>query len=347
MKTALCIHGNLRSFLMPLRNDPSSRVCDRIVRNIAEPNDTDIFAVADTSDFFYDGSQYFPESRRIEIVNCDTFRICDSVKFQNHETSKEIINFKLKLLFGNKLKGSIVEPPADLSGEPKLALLNQYKKDGGSAPTMMVGQFRKIKMCHDLMEAQEKETGSYDKVIRCRFDLYCDSPMKVSSYDFGSADVYTPGIKGPLVHDWYAIGQRWAVGRLMCLYDNLGFTMKDGPMLVCECSRCGRIIKDGHAESLEAFRAANQGMRCPHCGNTDKFWFGDITLAAEHHTFRTMSDAGIRFKDARWSGYPYRYKDSSSGNQADVETVIKNLRLGPVTVVNYTTSSEFSVRMLG
>jgi hypothetical protein len=52
MKTAVLLHGNMRTFLMPIREASEIRVCDTLVNNIINKKDVDVFVSTDTSDFF-------------------------------------------------------------------------------------------------------------------------------------------------------------------------------------------------------------------------------------------------------------------------------------------------------
>ncbi len=194
MKTAILIHGNLRTFFMPLHENKDYRVCDFLMNNIVVPNDSDVFAVTDIKDFYGESD----------------------------------ISNQLKNLFGERLKGLIVDVPMNISEDPKYKLLKE-SLSGGSKPVSIVNQYIKIKKAHKLMSDYETEKGfRYDIVFRGRFDnLYSgSSPLMFSSLDFTSFDVFVPGVNdAPLVFDWCAIGKRNVMEHLLNMYDVLGFTL--------------------------------------------------------------------------------------------------------------------------
>lgn len=330
MRVAVAIHGNLRTFLMPLRNNAGVRICDLIKHHIVSPNNADVFALTDTNDYFREGIQYFPDTRRVEIVNGDAFRIYDRVAFIGHDEAKKVIETEVSSIFGENLKNLVIEPPVNTLDDPKTKILSECK-GSGCAPAMMVGQYRKVKLCHDLVAAYETQTSPYDIVIKCRFDLYAPWAFAAGNYDFNNVDVYVPGVKGPVVYDWYAIGTRRAMALYMTLYERLGFPAAAGQMYMCECSRCGLCIRFGIGESKDVIGSPH----CPNCGKNDSLWHGDITLAPEHHLFRTFNDNGIRYAPAGYGGHVYRYKEPSGQTLHDATK-----GMGTMTIVTHTTSKD-------
>jgi len=63
MKIALVIHGNLRTFFMPIRETPSKRVCDVLLDNIILPNNPDVFVETDSNDFFHNNAVNYSNSK--------------------------------------------------------------------------------------------------------------------------------------------------------------------------------------------------------------------------------------------------------------------------------------------
>lgn len=104
MKTAIIIAGNLRTFMMPTREDSNIRICDLFVENILNNNNLDIFVYTDTNDFYHNGVQYYSNNNKIEILNNDSFRIYNKIDFIENNKAKDIIEKELLLLFGNNLK---------------------------------------------------------------------------------------------------------------------------------------------------------------------------------------------------------------------------------------------------
>jgi hypothetical protein len=105
MKIGIVLHGNLRTFLMPFRENPGLRICDQFVNDIVRPNNADVFAFTDTKDFFYDGVQYHSAAtRRIELQNGNAFRLYDKVDFIDPEKARGIIDAQVRKAVGPALK---------------------------------------------------------------------------------------------------------------------------------------------------------------------------------------------------------------------------------------------------
>jgi hypothetical protein len=68
MKVVYTLSGNLRTFLMPMREDNRIRLCDFLLNNVIIPNNADVFIYTDSNDFYYNGVHYFEKSKKIEIL---------------------------------------------------------------------------------------------------------------------------------------------------------------------------------------------------------------------------------------------------------------------------------------
>lgn len=303
----------------------SSRLCDIVLNNIVIPNNADVYAVTDTTDFFFEGKQHF-SSRNIEITNNDTFRLYRSGLIVDDCQAKIILDRELNAIFGSRLKALKISSPTDVSDDPKVALLDAI--DGkGSTPRMIVQQYKKIKTCYELLLDNEKTNGQYDIIIRSRFDnKFTSGCLDLKCYDFNLNQVYVPGVKGPIVYDWYAFGKRDAMHLLLNLYNNLGFIQEKTFMF--ECRQCGKCI--AHGNSIDGKHV------CRNCGSAEKVFPYDITIASEHHIYRTLKDNNIPFSDAHFGVTIQRYRES---NDEDSLSAIQKLNLGVVNLINHSEKS--------
>lgn len=331
MRIALALHGNLRTFLMPRRED-GARICDLFVRNVVATTNCDVFAFTDSDDFFHDGSQCYLKDKRIETIHNDGFRIYDKVRLVGHDEAKQIISENIKTILGDNLKCLCVEEPFDVSQSPKTKELSAYKGCGG-IPVMMVGQYRKIDEAYAMVQGWESASGTtYDAIIKYRFDNAALSPLHP---DLCGHDILIPGGKGPIIYDWHAFGTRAAMSQYFSVFGMLGFTMDGGHVRMLECS-CGHCLWHGKDEPPTT--------RCPNCGRTDGGVLMDVTLAPEHHIYRTLMDAGLKWGVSRHTAHPYRYRENA--NSGFFETVAQ-LGLGRLSVANHsatdTVVSEYGV----
>ncbi len=227
MKIAVIIHGNLRTFLMQTR-EGVGRVCDLFMKNIVNSNNADVFAFTDTNDFYYNGTQFFPSTRKIEILGNDSFRIYDKVDFIETNDAKDIIKNQISGIIGSSLKKLEIESPFDVNIDPKLKPLTDLNLTGCS-PTLLIQQYRKIKLVYNFLQEFEKENNvKYDIIIRWRFDLFAQRLLDIRKYDLINKDIYVPGGNPPILYDWYAFGTREVMNKCLNIYDNLGFTINYG-----------------------------------------------------------------------------------------------------------------------
>jgi len=336
MKTALVLHGNLRTFFMNMREYNDFRICDLLMQNIVEPNDPDIFISTDTYDFFYQDAQYYCLNQ-INVTNNNGMRLYHKINFISSDEARDIINRELTSFFGNRIKGMTIKDYDDLENDPKYQLLKNDTGKGAS-PAQLVGQYKKILNCYELLENFEKNNNiKYDIIIKCRFDIGFnkDEKLIVSNYDYHNNDVYVPRKCGPKIDDWYAFGNRKAMIPYLKLYNELGFTLAD-PTLIIECRYDAYLNYIGTAP--EQYKL----LPCKLCNRNDRLEMSDMTLTSERHISALFEKLDIKASNANYFAYVYRYRDLSQDKP--VEDVIKNeLRLKDVTVFNHTPCSPISI----
>lgn len=333
MKIALALTGNLRTFLMQVR-DGKERLCDLMMRNVAEPNNTDVFVYTDTSDFYCQGSQIWPEDKRIEIINNNAFRVAEHVRFLSHSEAALLIEHSLKEVFGKRYKAGHIEKPVDVTNDEGFKRL-QAGALGGSIHVMMVAQHRKIRLCHDEIVEYEHLHGPYDLVIKARFDLRCNTPFLANACDWVGKDILVPQIKGPLVMDWYAIGKRDVMRDYMTIYDRIGFAADKGRLFVGECRHCALA---SYVSTVKPPDGPKQV--CTRCGHVIPN-IADVSGASEYHVYRTLADKGRRLGVPPVNWYIYRYRDDmGSIHDASADGV------QGATLVNFSADNQKSETVL-
>lgn len=313
MKTAIIISGNLRTFLMPIRENPNYRLCDLFIRDILNNNkDADIFVYTDTSDFYYEGTQYYSGSRKIEILNNNSFRINNKIDFIENNAARQIIESQLTKIFGSQLKSLVIEDPFEASQDPKFNFLSQANVKG-SSPTLLVHQFRKLKLAYQLMKDYESHL-KYDIIVKWRFDISTHGNINFENYDYHNTDVYVAGIHSPIIYDWHAFGNRKGMDICLSLYDKLGTFLSEGQVFLCDtCRKYNFTLCLDHETSSE------------------------ITLAPEYHLFRAFKEQNIKLRNSGYPACPYRYQDINT--QDRVEDIVRNLNID-ASVVSYTSGNE-------
>lgn len=316
---------------MPLRENGGDCIAQRFLRHVVKPNNADVFIWTDTNDFYFNGVQYYPEDRKIEILNNDSCRIYDKVAFIKKEEAKEIIERELRSLLGENLKALMVEFPYDPKIDPRYKFLHDANVIG-SSPSLLIHQWRKLKLAYEMLTASGVP---YDVIMKWRFDIFIpDGPLAMGNYDFHNVDMYIAGGEPPIVYDWYAFGKKHAIEEYMNLYDNLGCFLSEGRAFMCECKRCNGRSHYGPQDNKP----------CSRCGHPDLHRY-EITLAPEYHLFRLHQIKGLRTRGSGYGAHPYRYNDP--GTRKPINDVIKNLGVGPVTLVNHTASRDSSVTKYG
>lgn len=296
MKIAIVLHGNLRTFFMPIREAAGRRICDLIQSNIVEHNNADVFIVTDTTDFFYDGVQYFNDARRGQIKNKEAdIAYHDVIDFMDSSSARALLQEKLSHFFRDRIKAMEIQDVLDVSLDPKFIILSE-NKDPGCFPDRLVNQNLKIKRGGELLREHEGNTGvRYDIIFRGRLDsLYGEAPLDIAGYDYHNYDIFVPGfVENLFVYDWAAFGNRKAMDIALNLYDKLGYTM-DTPLFRCECLTC---------------KAVHCGAK-RQCKCNGEMGYSDMTCAIEYHLLRLFHDNGIRYSPAQYPMAPYRYRKS-------------------------------------
>jgi hypothetical protein len=232
MKVALALNGNLRTFFMPLRENPNLRICDLFIKNIIEPNkDIDIFICCGITDFFMDGKVFYINNT-IETTNNNGFRVYDNIEFIDKETAKQMIHTKLNETLKN-IKH--IEFTEDKYEDHPNFLKMKNCGFSGIAVELLVNQHNKILR---LKKSIEKSNIKYDCIIRSRFDFMITNPLKLSSYSLQKHMVYTPGFEGnkDLIYDWYCFGTSDTILKCMDLYNHLDFIT---PLFAVRCHKRG------------------------------------------------------------------------------------------------------------
>lgn len=310
MNVAIVLSGNLRTFLMPTRENPGKRLCDGFMEDIVLNNNADVFAFTDTNDFYYNGTQFYT-TNQIEILNNDAFRINNKIDFLDNESARQIITEQIKLL-GNNLKGLHIENPFKAPDDPKFDSLTAANV-GGSSPTLLIHQFRKLNLVYDMLKSYEKENNkTYDIIVKWRFDISNHGKILFQSYDYVNNDVYVAGDHSPIIYDWHAFGTRKGMDVCLSIYDALGTFLNEGRVYVCnDCKRYPSVCSE-HNNSFE------------------------VTLAPEYHLFRMLQKHNIRIKNSGYPACPYRYKSTDTIEKVD--DIVNKLDIN-ATVVSYTASN--------
>lgn len=329
MKIAIAIHGNLRTFLMPLRENPSIRVCDIALRNVILPNLGDVFIMTDSNDFYFNNRQYFSEDKQIEITNSDSFRLYKNIAFEMPEICEDIIQTELYKIIPN-IKKLKIERYYDCTKDKayKKLLESNFR---GSSPSTLIGHYRKLKLCNDMItEYENKHNFKYDAILKIRFDnLYPhNSELKITNFNLDNNNVYGPGHHAKLFYDWFAFGSKAVMNHYLNLYDNLGFTI-NYPSCLLECNFCGKNSIDGIIDK------ANQGWRdeCHLCKSKGKVWVADVTLSPEYHLYKTFELNNIKINGCGYSSYVYRYLDLNTNTT--LEEIFQSNNLFGKKLINH------------
>lgn len=256
-----------------------------------------MFLVTDTTDFYYNGRQYF------SIGFDEPKRAYKTTGIMNNDEARSIITRELSGFFGSSIMEMEIQNPIDISTDPKFVLIshaitlstNTHK--AGCIPEGLVNQYRKIKSAYNLLrDYEDKHSVHYDVIFRGRFDLmYGHRPLNLRTFDYKAFDVFVPGPGGdaPIIYDWCAFGNRRAMNLALTIYDRLGFTLSNR-LFRCLCKNCGLVRTSG---SMEA---------CSTC--TGNMEYEEMSLSSEYHLYRLFKDNYIMYQTASGvSASPYRY----------------------------------------
>jgi len=318
MKIAILLHGNMRTFLMPLREIPEIKVCDIFINNIINNNNVDVFISTDSNDFYYNGSQYWNSEKEIQITNANNFRFFPNIKFESHEKCSDIITQQLNSLPLNIKNLNILNENNDHTDNIKFDIIKKSNYRG-SVPELLFSQYKKVYDCFEMMRKHENENNfKYDVVFKTRFDcIYksvVDFNLKSLNYE---NNIYVPDFLPAVVFDWYALAKRENILEYLKLYKNLGFTI-DRPVHGFECEKCGRNISYGIiSEKIKNSPTYPKMDFCPKCQKSFQTNYFDLTISSEYHIHEILNNAKVNVKksiNSGFIGWIYRYLDENNKN---------------------------------
>ena len=325
MKIAVLLHGNMRTFLMPVREASGIRVCDALINNVINKKDVDVFISTDTSDFFYNGSQYWNDKKEIEVNNPNNFRFYPNIKIESHENCLSIIKEQLSFLPLNIKKINILNEKNEYLNNSRF---NTVKKSNykGSVPELLFSQYKKVYDCFKMMEQYENDNNfKYDVILKTRFDCIYKSK---TDFDLETLDyknnIYVPDFLPAVVFDWYALSKRENILEYLKLYENLGFTINK-PVYGFDCWSCGRnIIYGDMPEDIKKSPSYPKVNFCSKCKKSIQINYFDLTIASEYHIHETLNNKRVNIKksiNSGFIGWVYRYLDEN--NTSLLEDILK------------------------
>jgi hypothetical protein len=329
MKIAIAIHGNLRTFFMPLRDGSSRKLCDNFTDNVIRPtagSEVDYYISTDVNDFFYGDTLYYSDDRKIEITNGNSFRLYEKIDFLSKNDAEELIRKSLSDFFPN-IKGMRVSRGFDASSTDQFKILEKSDRKGAS-PGFLVSQYSKIMDLHDMIKESEE---IYDVILRVRFDSFYESPFNLNHKDY-TKNIYVPGSKDRISFDWYMFGNHSNMMNFLSLYERIGITLEDPAWLV-ECPRCRPItVSDSEDKS-----------KCRFCGGPIAH-SSDITISSEYHIGKNCEILGISPQYGGVGMSIYRYYASDSDK--NLKEILSSDNLKGSVFVNHTTGRDKSEEIL-
>lgn len=319
MRTAILLTGHLRTFFMPLREDPSKTLASEFKRQFVDRNPgVDVFIITEPEDFWLDGVHY---CRELHIANSDGFRLGDKIR------RVDVMEWRLRLpaILAHYL-GDCVKHVGFDDNLPIGAKYDTMRLSGtaGVCPRMFVAQQHKIRTAWDRMidystdSLLRDDTFNYDIVMRTRFDNRYMSEFKpFVEMNWDEVDVYVPGSRPLQIYDWYSIGKREAMKPLCNLYD----VLDDIPpqTFFYECPKCH-------------FSTSGKQDLCVRCILPRPLIRHEITIASEHYLYRAVQRHRIHTANGG-GAYVYRYRENN-----DLASAIVNVPPG-VKVINHTPDS--------
>lgn len=297
MNIAILISGSLRTFF-------KKELFDNFVQNIIECNKSHnlyLFAHTDTNDFYYDGIQYFSNTK-VDKHNSNDFRINENIEHISIDDAKTKIKSyfdDIKKYF-NHLTLTIDEyqEPDDRLITNELHKIFVNSNHGGSSQLRCLSQFKKVKSNHNCLL---KNKIHYDCIFKTRFDLFYRNNFNFDNYNLNNNTLYVPGIPAQgMVYDWFAYGSKNVMDIYCNLYENFGITIQDNKKsLECHCKCGGRII--------DYFENWKSNVLCENCKTIKQIY--DITNSAELTTSYYMSKNNINCVYKGPGTFIYRYKN--------------------------------------
>jgi len=326
MRKAIAIHGNLRTFLMPMREN-GSPLYQNFLDSVINPNldaDLDVYISADVNDFYYDGYQYYTEESVIECTNNNSFRLYDKIKIVPVDEAREIIERELRRIIPNVKYLNVIHGFEASSHPAYEKLLNSGMAGAGAEP--LINQNHKI---YDLYKAITESKEKYDAILRVRFDCIYSGSFDLNRYNFHDGVIYTPGTKTIFCFDWYMMGNQRNMEIFMSLYERIGYTTEYQVWLL-ECTGCGtRSVEDWDKE-----KNPREGNICPFCKTTGSH-FSDITISSEHHIGRQAILSGISPSYGGVHVAVYRYDEVSNDSVDKLERILSSEEIKGHKFVNY------------
>jgi hypothetical protein len=326
MKKAIAIHGNLRTFMMPMREN-GHPLYQNFLNSVINPNldsDLDVYISADINDFYYEGYQYYTNESIIECTNNNSFRLYDKIKIVSAEEAREIIERELRRIIPN-IKYLNVVHAFDASSHPAYEkLINSGMAGAGAEP--LINQNHKV---YDLHKAITDSGEKYDAILRVRFDCVYSGSFRLNEYNFHDGVIYTPGTKSIFCFDWYMIGNQRNMEIFMSLYERIGYTTEYQVCLL-ECPGCGTKS----VENWDSEKNPREGNLCPFCKKPGAH-FADITISNEHHIGRQAILSGISPAYGNVHVAVYRYDDVSNDSVDKLERILSSGEVKGHKFVNY------------
>ncbi len=329
MKKAIAIHGNLRTFLMPTREN-GAPLYENFIQTIISPNldsDLDVYISTDVNDFYYNGYQYYTEGSTIECTNSNSFRLYDRIKIVTANEARNIIENELRRIIPN-IKYLKIEASPDPKLHPSYDKLIKCGRKGISAEGS-INQNYKIWNLHNAI----KESGEkYDAILRIRFDLMNSGSFNLSNINCNENFIYVPGTKGILCYDWYMAGNQRNMEIFMSLYDRIGYTT-EYPTWLLSCGRCGVRTMEEKEMDPNSIKQVSNG-NCVMCNSTGSY-LEDVTISNEHHVGRQAILSGISPVYPNVFTYVYRYDEVSNDSSKKLEDILSAENLRGCKFVNY------------
>ena len=326
MKKAIAIHGNLRTFLMPRRENGTPLYLN-FLDTVINPNlddDLDVYISTDANDFYYNGAQYYTKGSIIECTNNNSFRMHDKIKIIDFDSAREIIENEIRRIIPNIKYLNIAGAPDPLSHPSYNKLITCGFHGVGAEP--LINQNHKV---YDLHKAINDSGKTYDAILRIRFDLINHGNFNLSSVSLHDGVIYTPGVKDIFCFDWYMFSNQRNMGIFMSLHDRLGYTT-EYPTCLLECPRCGTKA----VENWDSEKNPREGNLCPFC-RTQGAHFADITLSNEHHIGRQAILSGISPSYGGVHTAVYRYDDVANDSSEKLNKILSDDEIKGCTFVNY------------
>ncbi len=318
MKKAIAIVGNLRTFLMPLRENKEFRLYHNQLGSLLKNNpDADIFVFTDTNDFFYDDALWISDES-LTITNQNPKSLYKKIVVNDVETCREIITKNLKDIIPN-LRSVQVENPYDCTKDKKTKVLKESTKHGSNYN--FIGQIRKNKLVYEAIKQYESNQGiEYDVIVKTRFDNCFQQPFK-DFREYSDGRFYCcGGLPGGFCYDWYGIGNRKVMDKFFTMYDCVEDNATNNAYLVERCPGCGSGV---HLGNVKKDKFGGQ-KPCPKCDDgTIADFSSDVSIAPEYILGQTMVKNNISIASAGVGCYIYRYLADDDTTMVD-EILKKN-----------------------